>query len=86
MQFNDANNSIYLFANKSGSQAYGNLHLSNGNLLLGSNERIGIGTASPTEKLEVNGTIRAKEIKLEATNWPDYSFRKWISADAFGRS
>ncbi|MFD2037541.1 hypothetical protein ACFSKL_22295 [Belliella marina] len=37
---------------------------------------VGIGTTVPTNKLEVNGTIRAKEVKLEATNWPDYVFEK----------
>nr|WP_315421988.1 hypothetical protein [uncultured Pedobacter sp.] len=37
---------------------------------------IGIGTTNPTEKLSVNGKIRAKEIKVEATNWPDYVFDK----------
>lgn|SRR5690606_18852215 len=36
---------------------------------------VGIGTARPREKLSVNGNIRAKEIKVEATNWPDYVFR-----------
>ena len=35
---------------------------------------VGIGTTIPTNKLEVNGTIRAKEVKLEATGWPDYVF------------
>jgi len=35
---------------------------------------VGIGTTDPTEKLSVNGNIRAKEIKVEATNWPDYVF------------
>ncbi|TKC02814.1 hypothetical protein [Pedobacter frigoris] len=34
----------------------------------------GIGTASPSEKLEVNGKIRAREIKVETANWPDYVF------------
>jgi hypothetical protein len=38
------------------------------------NGNIGIGTTNPTHKLEVNGTVRAKEVKLEATNWPDYVF------------
>ncbi len=37
---------------------------------------VGIGTTSPSDKLEVNGNIRAKEIKLEASNWPDYVFKE----------
>jgi hypothetical protein len=37
---------------------------------------LGIGTMSPKEKLSVNGNIRAKEIKVEATNWPDYVFEE----------
>lgn len=35
---------------------------------------VGIGTTSPTEKLSVNGTIRSKKVKVEATGWPDYVF------------
>ncbi len=35
---------------------------------------VGIGTISPGEKLEVNGTIRSKEVRVEATGWPDYVF------------
>ena len=35
---------------------------------------IGIGTTSPSEKLEVNGTIRSQEVKVEASPWPDYVF------------
>ncbi|WP_214228804.1 hypothetical protein [Pedobacter sp. B4-66] len=37
---------------------------------------VGIGTASPSEKLSVNGKIRAHEIKVETANWPDYVFAK----------
>jgi len=37
---------------------------------------VGIGTTSPKEKLSVNGKIRAHEIKVEATNWPDYVFKE----------
>lgn len=35
---------------------------------------VGIGTTTPREKLSVNGKIRAQEIKVEASNWPDYVF------------
>ncbi|MGJ1421064.1 hypothetical protein ACR79T_15700 [Sphingobacterium spiritivorum] len=35
---------------------------------------VGIGTEDPTERLSVNGNIRAKEIKVETANWPDYVF------------
>lgn len=35
---------------------------------------VGIGTKYPREKLSVNGRIRAHEIKVETSNWPDYVF------------
>ncbi len=35
---------------------------------------VGIGTTNPTTKLAVNGTIRSKEVKVEAGPWPDYVF------------
>jgi hypothetical protein len=38
------------------------------------NGNIGIGTTSPSEKLEVNGTIRSKKVKVEASPWPDFVF------------
>ncbi len=38
------------------------------------NGNVGIGTTTPNEKLAVNGKIRAKEIKVESANWPDYVF------------
>ncbi len=37
---------------------------------------VGIGTLAPTEKLSVNGKIRAKEVKVEIANWPDFVFAK----------
>ena len=40
------------------------------------NGNVGIGTATPAEKLSVNGKIRAQEIKVESGNWPDYVFAK----------
>ncbi|NVM62171.1 hypothetical protein FHW88_000447 [Mucilaginibacter sp. SG538B] len=33
---------------------------------------VGIGTTTPRESLSVNGNIRAKQIKVESANWPDY--------------
>ncbi|CAH0277755.1 MULTISPECIES: hypothetical protein [unclassified Pedobacter] len=43
---------------------------------ISTNGNFGIGTATPHEKLSVNGNIRAREIKVEATNWPDYVFEE----------
>lgn len=40
------------------------------------NGNIGIGTTSPTQKLSVNGNIRAREVKVENNNWPDFVFAK----------
>lgn len=38
---------------------------------------VGIGTTDTKGyKLAVNGNIKAKEIKVESTNWPDYVFEK----------
>jgi hypothetical protein len=37
---------------------------------------VGIGTTTPREKLSVNGNIRAREIKVQATDWPDYVFEE----------
>ena len=58
----------------------GNLPLSNqdtnyiGFFISNIANNVGIGTTSPTNKLEVNGKIRSKEVIVEATGWPDYVF------------
>ncbi|MGA6119313.1 hypothetical protein [Sphingobacterium anhuiense] len=36
---------------------------------------VGIGTISPQELLSVKGNIRAHQIKVETSNWPDYVFK-----------
>ncbi|MEO9872605.1 hypothetical protein [Ekhidna sp.] len=43
-------------------------------LIIKGDGSIGIGTITPTEKLEVNGNIRTREITVEASPWPDYVF------------
>lgn len=37
---------------------------------------VGIGTITPTEKLTVNGKIKAKEIRVDAQDMPDYVFEE----------
>ena len=43
-------------------------------MMLDESGNLGIGTTSPNDKLEVNGTIRSKKVKVEASPWPDYVF------------
>lgn len=38
------------------------------------NGNVGIGTDTPSQKLEVNGSVRSKEVIVEEGNWPDYVF------------
>jgi len=46
-------------------------------MVVGADGKVGLGTETfGTERLAVNGNIRAKEIKVEATGWPDFVFRK----------
>jgi len=40
-----------------------------------SSGNVGIGTTTPDTKLAVNGTIHAKEVKVDLTGWPDYVFK-----------
>ncbi|WP_131535580.1 hypothetical protein [Pedobacter nototheniae] len=52
-----------------------NVGLLTDELTLAGNGNVGIGTTTPKEKLSVNGNIRAKEVKVETTGWPDYVFK-----------
>jgi hypothetical protein len=60
----NSNHPLHFFTNSSWAQL---TLLPNGNL--------GIGTTNPTYKLSVNGSIRAKEIRVN-TGWADYVFTK----------
>ncbi|MGY4538133.1 hypothetical protein ACVW0P_002553 [Mucilaginibacter sp. UYNi724] len=37
---------------------------------------VGIGTSIPDAKLSVNGTVHAKEVKINLNGWPDYVFHE----------
>jgi hypothetical protein len=37
---------------------------------------VGIGTTNPVNKLDVNGTIHSKEVKVDMLGWSDYVFKK----------
>ena len=37
---------------------------------------VGIGTIKPNNKLDVNGTIHSKEVKVDMTGWSDFVFKK----------
>lgn len=49
-------------------------NFTNNLMVLGPTGNLGIGTVTPTHKLEVNGSIRSKEVKVDANAWPDYVF------------
>lgn len=62
-----------------GTESNHNLHLLTGyipKMTIKLDGNVGIGTLNPSHKLEVNGTIRSKEVKVEASPWPDYVFEK----------
>lgn len=52
----------------------GTLVTNNSLVISGTNGNVGIGTASLNEKFNVEGKIRAREIKVESAFWPDYVF------------
>ncbi len=65
------NHKIDFYTNKIGSADW-----STAKMTLNHEGNLGIGTTMPQEKLSVNGKIRAKEIKVETANWPDYVFKE----------
>lgn len=67
---------IVFYTNIPGSVTEGQAFTGSLSMAIKANGDVGIGTAMPREKLSVNGNIRAKEIKVESTNWPDYVFEE----------
>ncbi len=52
----------------------GGLWTADGDDISFSTGNVGIGTSTPSVELEVNGTIRSEEVRVEAVNAPDYVF------------
>ncbi|MDR1717129.1 MAG: hypothetical protein LBS20_14950 [Prevotella sp.] len=48
----------------------------NNPLFVSNSTNVGIGTDNPQSELDVAGTIRSKEVKIEATGWSDFVFNK----------
>nr|MBU3859004.1 hypothetical protein [Flavobacterium sp. MC2016-06] len=57
----------YMFSLRYNSTDYFNI-LNNGN--------VGIGTLNPSNRLDVNGTIHSKEVKIDMIGWSDFVFKK----------
>jgi hypothetical protein len=45
-------------------------------LFIRSGGNVGIGITTPKNKLDVNGTIHSKEVKVDMEGWPDFVFTK----------
>ena len=54
--------------------ATGSDHVFDGILYIQGTGNVGVGTKSPSNKFEVNGAIRSKEVIVESVVWPDYVF------------
>ncbi|MDQ0638319.1 putative coiled-coil protein SlyX [Pedobacter sp. W3I1] len=67
---------IVFYTNIPGSVTEGQAFTGSLSMAIKANGDVGIGTTTPREKLSVNGKIRAKEIKVETANWPDYVFEE----------
>jgi hypothetical protein len=70
-------NAIVLAADQYNGGTYRNLAFSTNSsivMTLTTGGNIGIGTTTPQNKLDVNGTIHAREVKVDLTGWSDFVF------------
>ena len=45
-------------------------------IINGENGNVGIGISNPQNRLDVNGTVHAKEVKVDMSGWADFVFHK----------
>ena len=75
IQDNMGNHTAIQNINLNGNKLVGGTSGNGGIFVAGNgNVRIGMGTMNPTKALEVNGTIRSKEVIVEIANWSDFVF------------
>jgi len=70
------NNLLRISAYYTGSENYDAIVIDPGS------HNVGIGTATPGNRLEVNGVIRTKEVIVETTGWPDDVFGEDYDLDS----
>jgi len=49
---------------------------SNSGISTSENGNVGVGVLNPTNKLDVNGTIHSKEVRVDMNGWSDFVFKK----------
>ncbi|WP_264536577.1 hypothetical protein [Flavobacterium sp. N1736] len=82
--YTEVGTKIATIVQNAGSNAYGMQFFTMESHLTGQTEKlrisgngnVGIGTINPLNKLDVNGTIHSKEVKVDMLNWSDFVFKK----------
>lgn len=82
--FTEVGTSIATIVQNAGGNAYGMQFFTMESHLTGQTEKlrisgngnVGIGTINPLNKLDVNGTIHSREVKVDMTGWSDFVFKK----------
>lgn len=67
---------IQFFTTIPSSVIHDQLYSGSVSMEIAENGNVGIGISNPKNKLDVNGTIHSKEIKIDLDKWPDYVFKK----------